>query len=298
MRAILAVLAMLMPPLGAQGQSKEHVADPPPISILDAASDRCKGFVCDLFISYRPSITDDQRQHFERSLGLAIQLSPPQQCAYSSVDDLGKISGTINKECYEYSVPFNSVAAWGEILQGIDLIERFGFRQISISYGVPQPTLFRWATDSVHLSVHFDVVSAPSPQTSQAKGNLRAPATLTAIQKAVIDFLRGRYGVKASLSILRTEDNSLWVSIGKLKSEVLEHLQYWEELEFYLVFIPTTSELRLHLLLDGRYSPGIGSAEPPLGSFLEMQRVYPDQFSHYANALIEELKLYLEQKLL
>jgi hypothetical protein len=118
-----------------------------------------------------------------------------------------------------------------------------------------------------------------APSTPQMTDSELATRLATIFQR------KGRYRV------VRQSEHLLEARIEELRGEVIDgDRRRWERLQLTLVTTPTDDGLlRVVLVLDGQYAPGIGPHAPERRSYRDMETDYAEQLSTYTRALLNRL---------
>jgi len=107
----------------------------------------------------------------------------------------------------------------------------------------------------------------------------------------IYKYVHQRYGTNAT--ILEKNSYKIRFIISGLKNEVLKNSNQWEriQLDVYLI-----SPIKFLLYIDASYSSGLGTIEPPLSTYKDMETIYYKNLIHYTKTLRYELELFINKR--
>ncbi len=114
---------------------------------------------------------------------------------------------------------------------------------------------------------------------------------LPGAQTRSLEFLKEWFEARGGkLTILKRDEMHVLLRVDRLRSEVISHERYWEYLKVNLILVDDQPKLRMYLMSDGYYAPGVGSNVPPDDSFSDMEHSYYKNLSEYTEALATRIE--------
>jgi hypothetical protein len=219
-------------------------------------------------VAYQEGVTSEQREAFEKSVGLPEPTGIPcVLCTYKVVEGHEKFWELVLKD-----------SANVHIVASVEQARRPKSRAELLAEQASGP--HREAQVALRFRSPFARFSVSLGEMLDAKIN---------------QYFLDKYAPIATVNVIKRGDHFIELSIDKMKGRVISEPHFWERLDIYVVFFYTKNEAKLYVDYDGYFATGIGSRPPPDESYSNMSERYGRELSRYADMTTTALVSYLKK---